>query len=134
MHKKPGVIKSIHHTCKANRRELTQYVEAKPEFQKLCGAFRFPQESPTREQIHLSQTWLGQSFTIAPKLLRNKLDEARSIHEKYSFTKINRIGGRRRPNNDKTSQNVNLRPSIPKVNKIKQSRVRGSKKKIKLNT
>ena len=58
---------------KANRRDFPQYIEAKAEFQKLCDAFRFLHESPTREQIRLSQTWPGQSFTLTPKLLRNKL-------------------------------------------------------------
>ena len=119
MCKKPALIKSIHHTYKANRRDFAQYVEAKAEFQKLCDAFRFPHESPTREQIHLSQTWLGQSFTLTPKLLRNKIDEARSIHEKHGFTKIKKTGRRCRPNNDKTSQDASLRSSIPKTNKNK---------------
>ena len=98
---------------------------AQAEFQKLCDAFRFPQESPTREQIHPSQTWLGQSFTLTPKLLRNKIDEARSIHEKHGFTKIKRTGRRRRLNNDKTSPDVSLRSSIPKMNKNKLVKSQG---------
>ena len=63
-------------------------------------------------------------FALTPKLLRNKIDEARSIHEKHDFTKTKKTGGRRRSNNDKTSQDVSLRSSIPKMNKINQSRVR----------
>ena len=81
MCEKPVLIKPTQHDYQAHRRDFEKHLEAKDDFQTLCDYFRSPSESPTRQQIQLSRKWLGQDFTLPPHMLRQKLDEARAIHE-----------------------------------------------------
>lgn len=83
MCEKPALIVPIKHNYFAHRRGFRDHIEAKEQFQGLCKYFQMHHDQPTREQIQLSRTWLGQDYTLPAKDLKKKIQQARAIHNNY---------------------------------------------------
>ena len=80
---KPALIIPIRHNYFAHRRSFKDHLEAKEKFQGLSKCFQKQHEQPTRKQIQLSRTWLGQDLILPAQELKKKLEYARMIYNIY---------------------------------------------------